>query len=42
MLRLRYEHVVVYDGLLLLCAGMCVAYVRWLDARGKGVWKWKA
>jgi MFS family permease len=42
MLRVRYEHVVVYDGLLLLCAGMCVAYVRWLDARDKGAWKWKA
>ncbi|KAJ6595197.1 MFS general substrate transporter [Mycena vulgaris] len=41
-LRARYGHVVVYDGLLLLCAGMCVAYVRWLDARDKGAWKWKA
>ncbi|KAJ7831017.1 MFS general substrate transporter [Mycena olivaceomarginata] len=25
--------------LLLLCAGMCVACVRWLDARDKGGWK---
>ncbi|KAJ6483870.1 MFS general substrate transporter [Mycena vitilis] len=41
-LRGRYERVVVYDGVLLLCAGMCVAYVRWLDARDKGAWKWKA
>ncbi|KAJ7136335.1 MFS general substrate transporter [Mycena crocata] len=41
-LRGRYEHVVVYDGLLLFCAGLCVGYVRWLDARDKGVWKWKA
>ncbi|KAJ7164269.1 monocarboxylate transporter [Mycena filopes] len=41
-LRGRFEHVVVYDGLLLLCAGMCIAYVRWLDARDKGAWKWKA
>ncbi|KAJ7729757.1 MFS general substrate transporter [Mycena metata] len=41
-LRTRYEHVVIYDGLLLLCAGMCIAYVRWLDARDKGAWKWKA
>ncbi|KAJ7115705.1 major facilitator superfamily domain-containing protein [Mycena epipterygia] len=41
-LRARYEHVVVYDGLLLFCAGMCVAYVRWLDACDKGDWKWKA
>ncbi|KAF7362833.1 putative transporter ESBP6 [Mycena venus] len=42
MLRSRYERIVVYDGVLLLCAGMCVAYVRWLDACDKGVWKWKA
>ncbi|KAJ7133147.1 major facilitator superfamily domain-containing protein [Mycena epipterygia] len=42
MLRQRYDHVVVYDGLLLLTAGFCVAYVRWLDARDKGGWKWKA
>ncbi|KAJ7451254.1 monocarboxylate transporter [Mycena galericulata] len=41
-LKARYEHVVLYDGLLLLCAGGCVAYVRWLDARDKGVWRWKA
>ncbi|KAJ7137533.1 hypothetical protein C8R43DRAFT_858204, partial [Mycena crocata] len=40
-LRGRYGHVVVYDGLLLFCAGLCVAYVRWLDARDKGGWKWK-
>ncbi|KAJ7881797.1 monocarboxylate transporter [Mycena olivaceomarginata] len=42
MLQERYDRVVVYDGLLLLCAGICVAYVRWLDARDKGGWKWKA
>ncbi|KAJ7461202.1 major facilitator superfamily domain-containing protein [Mycena latifolia] len=41
-LRARYGRVVVYDGVLLLCAGLCVAYVRWLDARDKGAWKWKA
>ncbi|KAK7058109.1 monocarboxylate transporter [Favolaschia claudopus] len=41
-LQRRYDYVVVYDGLLLLCAGICVACVRWLDARDKGVWKWKA
>ncbi|KAJ7112219.1 hypothetical protein C8R44DRAFT_741924 [Mycena epipterygia] len=35
-LRARYEHIVVYDGLLLFGAGMCVAYVRCLDARDKG------
>ncbi|KAJ7731423.1 major facilitator superfamily domain-containing protein [Mycena maculata] len=38
----RYEHVVLYDGLLLFCASACIAYVRWLDARDKGAWKWKA
>jgi MFS family permease len=42
VLRSRYERVVVYDGVLLLAAGVCVAYVRWLDARDKGGWKWKA
>ncbi|KAJ7075661.1 monocarboxylate transporter [Mycena belliarum] len=38
----RNIRVVVYDGVLLLCAGVCVAYVRWLDARDKGAWKWRA
>lgn len=42
MLKKRYNDVVVYDGALLLCAGFCVAYVRWLDARDKGRWVWKA
>ncbi|KAJ7314497.1 major facilitator superfamily domain-containing protein, partial [Mycena albidolilacea] len=37
MLQERYNHVVVYSDLLLLCAGMYVACVRWLDARDKGV-----
>ncbi|KAF7305587.1 Monocarboxylate transporter [Mycena chlorophos] len=41
-LRGRFERVVVYDGVLLLCAGLCVSYVRWLDARDKGRWNWKA
>ncbi|KAJ7627069.1 major facilitator superfamily domain-containing protein [Roridomyces roridus] len=41
-LKARFEHVVLYDGVLLLLAGMCMAYVRWLDARDKGVWRWKA
>ncbi|KAJ7112200.1 major facilitator superfamily domain-containing protein [Mycena epipterygia] len=41
-LRAWYEHVVVYDGLLLFGAVMCVVNVRWLDARDKGGWKWKA
>ncbi|KAJ6609564.1 major facilitator superfamily domain-containing protein [Mycena sp. CBHHK59/15] len=31
-----FEKVVMYDGVLLLAAGVCVAYVRWLDARDKG------
>jgi MFS family permease len=42
MLQERYDHVVVYFGLLLRCTGMCVPCVRWLDARDKGGWKWKA
>ncbi|KAK7058108.1 monocarboxylate transporter [Favolaschia claudopus] len=41
-LERRYDYVVVYDGLLLLCAGVCVACVRWLDARDRGGWRWKA
>ncbi|KAJ7066311.1 MFS general substrate transporter [Mycena amicta] len=42
LLKSRFEKVVVYDGVLLLCAGFSVAYVRWLDARDKGRWSWKA
>ena len=42
MLKVKYEHVALYDGALLLGASACVAYVRWLDAKNKGVWKWKA
>jgi MFS family permease len=41
-LRKRYNEVVVYDGALLLAAALCVVYVRWLDARDKGRWRWKA
>ncbi|KAF5334178.1 hypothetical protein D9758_014827 [Tetrapyrgos nigripes] len=41
-LKKRYNEVVVYDGTLLLAAAMCVVYVRWLDARDKGRWRWKA
>lgn len=41
-LKARFERVVLYDGMLLFVAGVCVAYVRWLDARDKGVWKWRA
>lgn len=40
--KTRYKDVAIFDGLLLLAAGICVAYVRWLDARDKGGWKWKA
>jgi len=42
LLQKRYNDVVVYTGMLLLCAGLCVGYVRWLDARNKGRWVWKA
>lgn len=42
MLQKRYNDVVIYDGVLLLCAGLCVGYVRLLDARNKGRWAWKA
>ena len=38
----RYNDVVIYDGMLLLAATLCVGYVRWLDARDKGTWRWKA
>lgn len=42
MLKKKYNDVVIYDGLLLVCASFCVGYVRWLDAREKGAWVWKA
>ncbi|KAH7926862.1 MFS general substrate transporter [Leucogyrophana mollusca] len=38
----RYKKVVLFDGALLIAASVCVAYVRWLDARDKGRWMWKA
>ncbi|TFK90066.1 monocarboxylate transporter [Polyporus arcularius HHB13444] len=41
-LRTRYNDVAVYGGVLLLASGLCVAYVRWLDARNKGGWSWRA
>ncbi|GJE90222.1 MFS general substrate transporter [Phanerochaete sordida] len=41
-LRARYNQVALYDGALLLAAGVCVAYVRWSDARYRGRWQWKA
>ena len=41
-LQKRYNVVSIYDGLLLIVAGLCVGYVRWLDACSKGGWGWKA
>lgn len=41
-LKRKFNDVVVYDGVLLLSAAVCVGYVRWLDARDKGRWSWKA
>ncbi|KAL0579926.1 hypothetical protein V5O48_002097 [Marasmius crinis-equi] len=41
-LRKKFNDVVVYDGVLLMASALCVLYVRWLDARDKGRWKWKA
>ncbi|RDB21688.1 putative transporter ESBP6 [Hypsizygus marmoreus] len=42
ILQTRFNNVSVYAGILLLAAGFCVSYVRWLDARDKGRWAWKA
>ncbi|KAI5123977.1 hypothetical protein M0805_006389 [Coniferiporia weirii] len=42
VLKKRYNDLVVYDGVLLVGASICVAYVRWCDAKEKGTWKWKA
>ena len=42
ILKDRYDWVAVYVGALLLGAGLCVAYVRWLDAKNKGGWSWIA
>lgn len=41
-LQERYNYVAIYDGLLLVFGGLCVGYVRWLDARSKGRWMWRA
>ncbi|KAF5383380.1 hypothetical protein D9757_008389 [Collybiopsis confluens] len=41
-IKRRYNEVVIFDGMLLLAATFCVVYVRWLDARDKGGWRWKA
>ncbi|KAF9260755.1 MFS general substrate transporter [Marasmius fiardii PR-910] len=42
VLQKKYNQVVIYDGVLLIASALCVVYVRWLDARDKGRWKWKA
>ncbi|OCH92967.1 MFS general substrate transporter [Obba rivulosa] len=40
--KLQYNEVAIFDGALLVASGVCVAYVRWLDARDKGRWSWRA
>ncbi|KAG6829269.1 hypothetical protein H0H92_005089 [Tricholoma furcatifolium] len=42
VLQGRFNNIVVYTGILLIAAGVCVSYVRWLDARDKGRWQWRA
>ncbi|KAH8119368.1 monocarboxylate transporter [Phellopilus nigrolimitatus] len=42
VLKKRYNDLVIYDGVLLVGASVCVAYVRWCDAKEKGRWRWKA
>ena len=41
-LTTRFKYVTAFDGIILVAAGICVVLVRWLDARNKGSWKWKA
>ena len=41
-LRRKYNDLVIYDGVLLVGASLCVSYVRWSDAREKGAWNWRA
>jgi len=41
-LRMRYNELVIYDGLLLIGASVCVVFVRWRDAKEKGTWRWRA
>jgi MFS family permease len=41
-LQKRFNDVAVYAGILLLAAGCCASYVRWLDSREKGRWRWVA
>ncbi|KAF9498832.1 monocarboxylate transporter [Pleurotus eryngii] len=42
LLRKRYNDLIIYSGVLLAAAGLCVTYVRWLHARARGQWSWKA
>jgi MFS family permease len=41
-LRTRFKYVTVFDGMILVAAGICVTLVRWFDAKNKGPWKWGA
>jgi MFS family permease len=41
-LKVRFNLIAAFDGVLLLVAGVCVVFVRWFDARYKGTWRWKA
>ncbi|TFK56446.1 monocarboxylate transporter [Heliocybe sulcata] len=40
--KMRYNEVAIFDGVVLVGSAVCVGYVRWLDARDKGGWSWKA
>jgi MFS family permease len=40
--KAKYKDVVVFDTVLLVMAAVCMGAVRWLDARDKRVWRWKA
>ncbi|KAA1467846.1 MFS general substrate transporter [Dentipellis sp. KUC8613] len=40
--KVGYNNVAIYDGVLLMSAGLCVAFARWSDAHNKGEWVWKA
>ncbi|KAG7089968.1 hypothetical protein E1B28_011593 [Marasmius oreades] len=41
-LEMKFNDVVVYDGVLLVISALCVVYVRWLDAVEKRRWRWRA
>ena len=38
----KFRYVAGFAGILLVVAGICVALVRWFDAKNKGLWKWRA